>query len=171
MGYPLNKLHRHTFITITLAPRFPGPKCDICSDGYYGDPTGKNGSISICKPCDCNSNVDQNAIGNCDRVTGECLKCIYNTGGPQCDQCLPGKIKIGFLKSDLVPAIWRVFQVTLETHWHPKRVIVNRAIATIWVLPKLALDLWPAISWPGSVTVNRTLPKSTATNVKSDTST
>lgn len=70
--------------------RFLGPKCDICSDGYFGDPTGKYGPISMCKPCDCNSNVDPNAIGNCNRTTGDCLKCIYNTGGEQCDQCLPG---------------------------------------------------------------------------------
>lgn len=69
---------------------FSGPKCDICSDGYFGDPTGKNGPVSNCKSCDCNSNVDANAIGNCNRTTGECLKCIYNTGGSQCDQCLPG---------------------------------------------------------------------------------
>ncbi|KAK9508703.1 hypothetical protein O3M35_006195 [Rhynocoris fuscipes] len=44
----------------------------------------------MCKPCDCNGNVDLNAVNNCDRVTGQCLKCIYNTGGAHCDQCLPG---------------------------------------------------------------------------------
>ena len=36
-------------------------------------------------------NVDQNAVGICDSNTGNCLKCIYNTDGPHCDQCLPGK--------------------------------------------------------------------------------
>lgn len=69
---------------------YGGPRCDLCSDGYFGDPTGKLGPVRLCQPCDCNTNVDPNAVGNCNRTTGECLKCIYNTGGPQCDQCLPG---------------------------------------------------------------------------------
>ncbi|XP_050538498.1 laminin subunit gamma-1, partial [Daktulosphaira vitifoliae] len=79
-----------TVICLECPKGYGGPRCDICSDGYFGDPTGKNGPVSICKPCDCNSNVDPNAIGNCNRTTGECLKCIFNTGGAQCDQCLPG---------------------------------------------------------------------------------
>ncbi|VVC25129.1 Hypothetical protein CINCED_3A009745 [Cinara cedri] len=79
-----------TVICLECPKGYGGPKCDICSDGYFGDPTGKYGPTSICKPCDCTSNVDPNAIGNCNRTTGECLKCIYNTGGFQCDQCLPG---------------------------------------------------------------------------------
>ena len=27
---------------------------------------------------------------SCSRTTGECLKCIYNTGGFECGSCLPG---------------------------------------------------------------------------------
>ncbi|KAK6627638.1 hypothetical protein RUM44_010117 [Polyplax serrata] len=69
---------------------YGGPRCDLCSDGFFGDPNGKFGESKKCQPCDCNTNVDPNAVGNCNRTTGECLKCIYNTGGPQCDQCLPG---------------------------------------------------------------------------------
>ncbi|CAI6348984.1 unnamed protein product [Macrosiphum euphorbiae] len=79
-----------TVICLECPKGYGGPRCDICSDGYFGDPTGKTGPISICKSCDCNSNVDPNGIGNCNRTTGDCLKCIYNTGGAQCDQCLPG---------------------------------------------------------------------------------
>lgn len=67
-----------------------GPRCELCSDGYYGDPTGVHGAIRMCQSCDCNGNVDPNAVGNCNRTTGECLKCIHNTAGVHCDQCLPG---------------------------------------------------------------------------------
>ena len=62
----------------------------MCSDGYFGDPQGLNGPQKPCLPCDCNTNVDPNAVGNCNRTTGECLKCIYNTAGSSCDQCKPG---------------------------------------------------------------------------------
>lgn len=67
-----------------------GARCDQCSDGYYGDPTGTHGKIQMCQICDCNGNIDPNAVGNCNRTTGECLKCIHNTAGPHCGECLPG---------------------------------------------------------------------------------
>ncbi|XP_054719317.1 laminin subunit gamma-1-like, partial [Uloborus diversus] len=63
---------------------YAGHRCDLCVDGFYGEPQGQ------CRKCECNENVDPNAIGNCDRSTGECLKCIYNTGGRHCESCLPG---------------------------------------------------------------------------------
>ncbi|ESN95416.1 hypothetical protein HELRODRAFT_193581 [Helobdella robusta] len=68
---------------------YAGKTCGECDDGYYGDPTGVRGRKSPCMPCQCNENVDPNSIGNCDRWTGECLKCIYNTAGPHCEHCLP----------------------------------------------------------------------------------
>jgi len=70
-----------------------GDLCERCKDGYFGDPEGKNGRRTGCKPCNCNDNIDKNAIGNCDRMTGECLKCIYNTkNGPmgKCEMCKTG---------------------------------------------------------------------------------
>lgn len=42
---------------------------------------------SVCKPCNCGGNVDLNARGNCDRLTGQCLKCLGNTAGWNCDRC------------------------------------------------------------------------------------
>ncbi|XP_063925380.1 laminin subunit gamma-1 isoform X2 [Zophobas morio] len=69
---------------------YTGHRCDSCSDGYFGDPTGRFGSPVPCTQCDCNLNIDTNAIGNCNTTTGECLKCVHNTGGPKCEECLPG---------------------------------------------------------------------------------
>ncbi|CAH2311352.1 laminin subunit gamma-1 [Pelobates cultripes] len=67
-----------------------GKRCELCDDGYFGDPLGENGAPRTCRICECNSNIDPNAVGNCDRLTGECLKCIYNTGGFYCDRCKDG---------------------------------------------------------------------------------
>lgn len=69
---------------------YTGSKCDSCSDGYFGDQTGRFGPKIPCEPCECNLNIDTNAIGNCNTTTGECLKCIHNTGGSRCERCLPG---------------------------------------------------------------------------------
>ncbi|MBN3289544.1 LAMC1 protein, partial [Polypterus senegalus] len=67
-----------------------GRRCELCDDGYFGDPLGRNGSARACRVCACNNNIDPNAVGNCDRQTGECLKCIYNTAGFYCDRCKQG---------------------------------------------------------------------------------
>ena len=84
------QLPDETVVCLECPKGYAGPKCDLCSDGFYGDPTGRFGPVKLCQPCDCNDNVDPNAVGNCNRTSGECLKCIYNTGGFECDQCLPG---------------------------------------------------------------------------------
>ncbi|XP_031767395.2 laminin subunit gamma-1 [Galleria mellonella] len=69
---------------------YAGPRCEVCADGHFGDPTGQFGPSKECEECQCNGNVDPNAVGNCNRTTGECLKCIYNTAGAHCDKCLSG---------------------------------------------------------------------------------
>ncbi|KAJ9596346.1 hypothetical protein L9F63_012621, partial [Diploptera punctata] len=79
-----------TIVCLECPKGYGGPRCDLCSDGYYGDPTSTFGPYRACQPCECNDNVDPNAVGNCNRTTGECLKCIYNTAGRECDQCMPG---------------------------------------------------------------------------------
>nr|CAG4649913.1 EOG090X005Q [Sida crystallina] len=84
------ELADETVVCLECPVGYAGPRCELCSDGYFGDPEGRFGSRRPCQPCDCNSNVDPNAVGNCNRTTGDCLKCIYNTGGPRCDQCLAG---------------------------------------------------------------------------------
>ncbi|NXM65284.1 LAMC2 protein, partial [Serilophus lunatus] len=75
-------------------PGAAGANCEYCADGYFGDPAASQ----PCQPCRCNGNVEPNAVGNCDRQTGECLKCIHNTAGFYCDRC-----KDGFFGNPLAP--------------------------------------------------------------------
>ncbi|NXF46855.1 LAMC2 protein, partial [Oceanites oceanicus] len=75
-------------------PGAAGDNCEYCADGYFGDPVASR----PCQLCRCNGNVEPNAVGNCNRRTGECLKCIYNTTGFHCDRC-----KDGFFGNPLAP--------------------------------------------------------------------
>ncbi|TSO57285.1 Laminin subunit gamma-2 [Bagarius yarrelli] len=67
-----------------------GSRCQKCSSGFYGDPLGESGVQRLCQRCHCNGHLDMNAVGNCDRLTGECFKCLNNTTGFQCEKCLEG---------------------------------------------------------------------------------
>ncbi|NXL95306.1 LAMC3 protein, partial [Alectura lathami] len=67
-----------------------GKRCELCDDGFFGDPLGQRGPVSPCVPCQCHGNVDLNAVGNCDAVSGRCLRCLHNTTGEQCHRCRPG---------------------------------------------------------------------------------
>lgn len=68
---------------------YTGHRCELCDDGYFGDHEGRHGPRRPCVKCTCNDNIDSNAVGNCNRTTGECLKCIHNTAGFHCERCLP----------------------------------------------------------------------------------
>ncbi|VDP69248.1 unnamed protein product [Echinostoma caproni] len=63
-----------------------GVRCERCAQNFYGDPD----KGIPCRPCDCSNNVDPRDFGNCDRTTGECLKCLFGTTGRHCELCLPG---------------------------------------------------------------------------------
>ncbi|TMS01279.1 Laminin subunit gamma-1 [Larimichthys crocea] len=67
-----------------------GKRCELCDDGFFGDPLGQSGPVRACRACKCSDNIDPNAVGNCNRETGECLKCIHNTDGFFCDRCKDG---------------------------------------------------------------------------------
>lgn len=67
-----------------------GTRCQMCEDGYYGDPLGQSGAARPCVRCNCSGNVDVNAVGVCDRVTGRCLKCLGHTEGERCQRCQRG---------------------------------------------------------------------------------
>ncbi|KAM4651236.1 laminin subunit beta-2 [Discoglossus pictus] len=66
---------------------YSGSRCDECSPGFYGNPFQVGGR---CINCQCNSNIDMTDIGACDRRTGQCLKCKYNTEGSFCEHCRIG---------------------------------------------------------------------------------
>lgn len=64
-----------------------GNQCDKCPSGFY-----KNSSSPglDCAPCPCNNNIDLTDPESCNRVTGECTKCLHNTHGANCQFCKPG---------------------------------------------------------------------------------
>lgn len=66
---------------------YEGRRCDVCADSYYGKPWEAGGS---CRKCDCSGNIDVSLLGNCNRTTGECLKCTHNTTGFNCQWCEAG---------------------------------------------------------------------------------
>lgn len=67
---------------------YSGPRCEVCAENYFGSPEGvlSNG----CEMCNCNNNTDLHRAGNCDRQTGHCLQCLFNTAGRNCEVCKPG---------------------------------------------------------------------------------
>ncbi|XP_035025549.1 laminin subunit gamma-2 [Hippoglossus stenolepis] len=67
-----------------------GPRCDVCQEGFYGDPAGVTGVRRPCRPCECNSHIDVSVEGSCDRSSGECLRCVNNTKGRSCEACVRG---------------------------------------------------------------------------------
>ncbi|XDV20617.1 hypothetical protein PO909_025917, partial [Leuciscus waleckii] len=67
-----------------------GVRCELCEDGFYGNPLGWGGTVQPCVMCECNGNVDPNAVGVCDHMTGRCLKCLGHTTGDHCEKCRSG---------------------------------------------------------------------------------
>merc|ERR1712130_674577 len=52
--------------------------------GYYGEPENPDG---FCQPCSCNGNIDVTNPDACERYTGLCQLCLYNTTGINCERC------------------------------------------------------------------------------------
>ncbi|EHB00219.1 Laminin subunit gamma-3, partial [Heterocephalus glaber] len=67
-----------------------GRRCESCDDGFFGDPLGLSADPQPCRQCQCSGNVDLNALGNCDPLSGRCLRCLHSTAGERCEQCLEG---------------------------------------------------------------------------------
>ncbi|XP_035989424.1 laminin subunit gamma-2 [Fundulus heteroclitus] len=64
--------------------------CETCRGGFHGDPVGLQGVVRPCRPCSCNGHIDVSQAGSCDRSSGECLRCLNNTTGRFCENCLRG---------------------------------------------------------------------------------
>ncbi|VTJ78438.1 Hypothetical predicted protein, partial [Marmota monax] len=64
-----------------------GVQCGECAAGFYGNPSV---SGAPCQPCACNNNIDVTDPESCNRITGECLRCLHNTQGTNCQLCKPG---------------------------------------------------------------------------------
>ncbi|KAL0965256.1 hypothetical protein UPYG_G00278840 [Umbra pygmaea] len=77
-------------ICTNCPPGQRGNRCEMCEDGFHGDPLGRSGPVRPCQRCNCNNNVDPNALGVCDHMTGRCLKCLGNTEGDYCQHCQRG---------------------------------------------------------------------------------
>ncbi|XP_069578926.1 laminin subunit gamma-2 [Brachyistius frenatus] len=72
------------------SPGTTGASCDVCQEGFYGDPAGISGVRRSCRPCQCNGHIDTAEAGSCDRRSGECLRCVNNTRGRSCEACVRG---------------------------------------------------------------------------------
>nr|XP_033781668.1 laminin subunit beta-4-like isoform X2 [Geotrypetes seraphini] len=83
-------------IICLCAPGYTGTRCDRCSPGYFGTPEHGDGE---CRPCQCHNNIDPTDPESCDPRSGQCLKCLYNTDGPNCAECKPGYYGSAILRS------------------------------------------------------------------------
>jgi len=70
-----------------FSSQFIGDRCDECADNYFGNPLIPGG---ICEQCLCNGNIDPDMPGSCDPNSGQCLKCLFNTEGFNCERCKHG---------------------------------------------------------------------------------
>ncbi|VDN07204.1 unnamed protein product [Thelazia callipaeda] len=66
---------------------YTGERCSSCALNHWGNPNELGGT---CEPCDCNGNIDVTIEGSCDAVSGDCIKCLHNTEGVQCEYCIEG---------------------------------------------------------------------------------
>ena len=74
---------------------YAGLRCDSCAKNFFGHPEIPDGS---CSACDCSNNTDLYIPENCDPFTGNCLQCLYNTAGPNCQVCKPDYFGNALLK-------------------------------------------------------------------------
>ncbi|XP_047469022.1 laminin subunit beta-1-like isoform X2 [Penaeus chinensis] len=74
-------------VVCECADGYAGSRCDVCADNYFGNPEVPGGQ---CESCDCSNNIDISRPGNCDSRSGECIQCLFNSFGFNCERCRPG---------------------------------------------------------------------------------
>ncbi|KAK7835354.1 hypothetical protein U0070_017890, partial [Myodes glareolus] len=81
--YPTDKSIATAVEVCQCPPGYSGNSCESCWPRHRR----VNGTVfgGICEPCQCFGHAD-----SCDDVTAECLNCKDHTGGPYCNECLPG---------------------------------------------------------------------------------
>ncbi|XP_028622252.1 laminin subunit alpha-2 [Grammomys surdaster] len=81
--YPTDRSIATAVEVCQCPPGYSGSSCEACWPRHRR----VNGTIfgGICEPCQCFAHAEA-----CDDITGECLNCKDHTGGPYCNECLPG---------------------------------------------------------------------------------
>ncbi|XP_035296219.1 laminin subunit alpha-2 isoform X4 [Cricetulus griseus] len=81
--YPTDRSIASAVEVCQCPPGYSGSSCESCWPRHRR----VNGTIfgGICEPCQCFGHAE-----SCDDNTGECLNCKDHTGGPYCNECLPG---------------------------------------------------------------------------------
>ncbi|ALC39642.1 wb, partial [Drosophila busckii] len=78
---PQFELIEHAEYVCTQCPEgYTGDHCQICDDGYYGNPLQLG---SQCQRCNCEG-------GPCNVTSGACITCLGNTEGWHCERCKRG---------------------------------------------------------------------------------
>jgi hypothetical protein len=146
------------FITATDYDTCVGARCDSCSENYFGNPEVIGGK---CVPCNCSNNIDITIPGNCDRNTGKCLQCLYNSDGFNCEYCQAGFYGDA-LQQNCRSKCTVFFRVNYEKRLLFHFFCVQLAFATYWVPIRNRV---PAINSPGNVRVCQTWLARHATSV------
>nr|XP_006986773.2 laminin subunit alpha-2 isoform X7 [Peromyscus maniculatus bairdii] len=81
--YPTDRSIATAVEVCLCPPGYSGNSCESCWPRHRR----VNGTIfgGTCEPCQCFGHAE-----SCDDITGECLNCKDHTGGPYCNECLPG---------------------------------------------------------------------------------
>ncbi|XP_055907050.1 laminin subunit alpha-2 isoform X2 [Eupeodes corollae] len=80
LSLDLNHFDDSEYVCTQCPTGYTGDHCEMCDDGYYGNPTEIG---SQCLPCPCDG-------GPCDIFTGKCITCSGNTEGWHCERCKMG---------------------------------------------------------------------------------
>uniref|UniRef100_A0A8C6DSN4 Multiple epidermal growth factor-like domains protein 9 n=1 Tax=Moschus moschiferus TaxID=68415 RepID=A0A8C6DSN4_MOSMO len=112
---------------------YTGRNCNDCNDGYYN-------SDSICVGCQCHGHVDPVKTPKiCKPESGECISCLHNTTGFQCENCLEGYDRD--LEGNCIKK-----EVIVPTPEGSTILVSNASLTTSVPIPVINSTFTPAIS-------------------------